>query len=139
MSITPFKDRQVADRQPVDVYLNLHKSEGVPGQLDKPWYSLRCRTSGRVLAHADELVLDDAEFVVNAAGRDKVRATGRKNVHAVVRGLVRTDMSVEQQGEPIFYDPYRVDEFVIAGTATPVREAQRVFIAGPGVRALDPS
>ncbi len=137
MSITPFKDRHLADGQKVEVYLNLHKSEGKIGAIDKPWYSLRCVRTGQVLAHADELILDDAKFVVHAAGREKVRLTNRKNVHAHVIGNVRLGQKPDMNaGDAIFYDPYKVDEFVIAGTTQVVHQATQAHIAGPGVRAV---
>ena len=46
------------------------------------------RQSGRVIDHGDSIVLSDVRFNVAPAGRDKVRATGVKNVHATVTGYV---------------------------------------------------
>ena len=41
---------------------------------------------GRVIARRAELMIHGPAFVVQPAGRERVRATGRKNVHAFVRG-----------------------------------------------------
>jgi hypothetical protein len=131
MSIIAFKGGQITDGQPVAVYLNLNKSEGVVGAIDKPWYSLRCQKTGQVLAHADELVLDGAKFTVNAAGREKVRQAGRKNVHAHVVGRLRLGAAPDMHaGDPIFYDPYLVDEFVVAGTSGVVRDLSCLILSG---------
>lgn len=43
---------------------------------------------GKVIAHAQELVVADAEFVVREAGRLRVIEEQRKNVHAGVVGRV---------------------------------------------------
>ena len=66
----------------VDVYRNLHKN----------CWSVRSREQhdyGKVVAHANSLVLDDAKFVVSQAGRNRVLKEKKKNVHAVIRGTVR--------------------------------------------------
>jgi len=60
----------------VQVYYNIRRGD----------YSVR--QSGRVIDHVDFIVLRDVRFNVAAAGRDKVRATGVKNVHATVTGYV---------------------------------------------------
>lgn len=58
----------------VDVYWNVHLK----------MYSIRSK--GVVIGHAKAVLVRDAEFVVQPAGNAKVRATGRKVVHAFVRG-----------------------------------------------------
>ena len=60
----------------VQVYWNLHLGR----------YSVR--QSGRVIDHVDSIILRDVRFNVAPAGRDKVRATGVKNVHATVTGYI---------------------------------------------------
>jgi len=66
----------------VDVYRNLRPGYGTP------CWSIRDPKSGRVLGHATDLELEDPTFIVSAAGRERVRREGRKNVHAVVRGTL---------------------------------------------------
>lgn len=41
---------------------------------------------GRVVDHADRVLIDDPEFVVQPAGLERLRESGRRNVHAFVRG-----------------------------------------------------
>ena len=60
----------------VQVYYNIRRGD----------YSVR--QSGRVIDHVDTIVLRDVRFNVAPAGRDKVRATGVKNVHATVTGFI---------------------------------------------------
>ncbi|UBV45462.1 hypothetical protein LAJ19_20265 (plasmid) [Deinococcus taeanensis] len=59
---------------PVEVYRNLTR---------------RCwsvRQGGRVIAHSPWLLLRDVTMIVRPGGRDRVRRTGRNEVHAWVRG-----------------------------------------------------
>lgn len=42
-----------------------------------------------MVAHATEVLLEDAVFLVSEAGRARCLAEGRKNVHAFVRGVLR--------------------------------------------------
>ena len=92
----------------VQVYWNLHRQ----------CYSVR--QSGRVIGHTDQILLNDVRFNVAPAGRDKVRATGVKNVHATVTGYTHYDMEwwqlLENIGERhlhhISYNPFKYDQFV---------------------------
>ncbi len=56
----------------VQVYYNIRRGD----------YSVR--QSGRVIDHVERIVLRDVRFNVAPAGRDKVRATGVKNVRAIL-------------------------------------------------------
>ena len=60
----------------VQVYYNIRRGD----------YSVR--QSGRVINHVDSIVLRAVRFNVAPAGRDKVRETGVKNVHATVTGYI---------------------------------------------------
>lgn len=74
---TPLPDASL-DGVQVDAYRNLRAGG----------YSLRDRKTGRVVAIVDAVTLRDVKFVVQPAGRARVLATGRKQVHAFVRGTV---------------------------------------------------
>ena len=54
------------------------------------------RQSGRVIDHVDSIILRDVRFNVAPAGRDKVRATGVKNVHATVTGYIANDVKISR-------------------------------------------
>ena len=89
----------------VQVYYNIRRGD----------YSVR--QSGRVIDHVDTIVLRDVRFNVAPAGRDKVRATGVKNVHATVTGFIDADMHdylLIDCGDHDFvaYNPFKYDQFV---------------------------
>ena len=86
----------------VQVYWNLHRG----------CYSVR--QSGRVIDHVDSIILRDVRFNVAPAGRDKVRATGVKNVHATVTGyILGGNAQLETIPEDfVSYNPFKYDQFV---------------------------
>ncbi|GBG14871.1 UPF0721 transmembrane protein [Novimethylophilus kurashikiensis] len=112
--------------QEVEIYRNLHKPHGT--------FSVRVAAGpnrGRVLAHVQHIELKDVTFKVSAAGREKVRATRRKLVHAVVRGEVT---AVEMAGDipladwlPVRYNPYETDTFIRQDTQTPIAQAAKAI------------
>lgn len=77
----------------VSVYFNLHRK----------CFSIRAEEGpekGRVLAHADNLGLRSVTMSVGQAGNRKVRETGKKNVHAFMRGLLDwQDGTLTEAGE----------------------------------------
>ena len=101
----------------VDVYKNLHNGK----------WSIRDRSTGRVVAHVDECAVSDAQFVVQEAGRRRVLEEGRKNVHAFVRGnLSYSDMLwrlPSSNAVAVTYNPYKSNTFVEKETREPIREA----------------
>jgi hypothetical protein len=109
---------------PVDVYWNLHRD----------CFSVRARSgaqAGRVIAHVDDFTLRDVTFVVGKAGRERVLAEGRKNVHAFVRGEWAAPTEVKTH--KVTYDPYRFETFVRASDETPVLVAASAYgIASEG-------
>jgi len=120
-----------------DVYKNLHRG----------CWSVRSRERGdrygRVVAHLDDVLVEDARFVVSQAGRRRVIAEGRKNVHAYVRGLVdidpdrtcfrgfaRGDDPDRPYGVPVSYSPYDVSgSFRRSGTDNVVESADCVMLS----------
>ena len=112
----------------VQVYYNIRRGD----------YSVR--QDGRVIDHVDSIVLRDARFNVAPAGRDKVRATGVKNVHATVTGYAvqRNNVSIDDRRDIIdyvAYNPFKYDQFVKITTrvydgfdATPVHSARTVAL-----------
>lgn len=65
----------------VEAYRNLHNG----------CYSIRALEGpekGKVIEHVKSLVISEPEFIVQPAGRDKVRREHKKNVHAFVRGYL---------------------------------------------------
>lgn len=127
---------------PVEVYRNLRPGHSKLPHSDSrtpPWYSVR--QGGRVVGHALELALRDATFVVRAAGRERVLATGRKNVHAWVRGWLVDPIIARTLGPapvPVTYDPRRFSSFVRIVGGERVDWAAYVYIGPSGVLAYAP-
>tara|TARA_R100001594_G_scaffold137505_1_gene180601 strand:- start:57 stop:431 length:375 start_codon:yes stop_codon:yes gene_type:complete len=100
----------------VEVYRNLHKQLWSVRALEGPH-------KGRVIARCAELVIHGPTFHVQPAGREKVRKTRRKNVHAFVRGVFDEGIATSKLGGyAITYNPYRHDTFVLARDGRDVAE-----------------
>ena len=106
----------------VDVYKNLHKNT----------WSIRSCTAGRVVGHADNIVVKNAKFVVQPAGRKKVLREQRKNVHAFIRGVIEPLPRVTTFETPcdvqVKYNPYHADHFYEVETEEVVTEAPIVVL-----------
>ena len=98
---------------------------------------------GIVRAHSDNVVVNNAEFRVRPAGRERVLREQRKTVHAFVVGYpvaddVDTRASVEgiklALGEPVqvSYNPYRGDTFYRKDTDESVEAAELVELRTDG-------
>jgi hypothetical protein len=102
---------------PVDVYWN----------RTRKCYSIREHRTSRVADYTDSIMIDNPQFIVNEAGRQRVLRTKQKNVHAWVSGTVRTYRSlISEQGLPplglfhyrdlmvrnVTYNPYKYNMFV---------------------------
>lgn len=113
---------------PVDTYMNLNNG----------CISVRSRATanyGKVISHEDAVVIEDATFVVQPAGQQKVRDSGRKNVHAFVRGNWLPDADAEPERTEVMYNPYEYDHFVTVDHEQPVRAADTVAVTTSGVTA----
>ena len=108
----------------VQVYWNLHKD---------CWsvVALEGDRKGRVVTHADKVLLRGATFAVQPAGRDKVRREGKKNVHAFVRGEWMAALAQGKARRSVMYNPYKFETFVFADNQEPVFAAKSVALLGP--------
>ncbi|WNL50828.1 hypothetical protein RPALISO_241 [Ruegeria phage RpAliso] len=118
--------------EPVDVYFNLHK---------RLW-SLRDRKTGLVIRHARVVAFAlGAEMIVRPAGQRLVKLTGRKTVHAFIRGR-DAEVSTDVRGwlsfgtglpaaTRITYNPQRADHFTRAGNGMRIDRASAVVMVAP--------
>lgn len=111
---------------------------------------------GLIVASAEKIQLDDAEFRVSEAGRQRVLRTKRKNVHAGCVGTptaiwgatVRDDLDEGTfaglgigKNWPVFgglrvrYNPYLTKTFVKSASGEPVVSAKRVQLDRCSIRA----
>lgn len=139
------------------VYFNLHRKVWSIKALEGP-------NKGRVIAHSSMVEMSDCSFKVSEAGRQRVLAEKRKNVHAGIVGTVRTigenmdllsrtamrrEANWVRHGghpayEPITYNPYKFSTFVRRSTETPVTSARWALLdadtrtVGAAVGAFQP-
>ena len=84
--------------KPIRCYRNLHTG----------LWSVK---QGIVRFHTSEIVLTNAQFVVNEVGRQRVLREKKKNVHAYVVGYIYPPVSFI--GEEVYYNPYTCSNFMI--------------------------
>ena len=73
----------------VEVYFNLHKQcYSIRFDRSTLWGTTGSALKGRVIAHAQRVELKDVTCRVSQAGRQRVRETQRKNVHAFMIGTL---------------------------------------------------
>lgn len=109
----------------VKVYRNLNR---------KCWSVLG--KDGKLLFHAEALVLKDCQFIVQEGGRQRVIREGRKNVHAFVRGAI-APMASHQEFRSILkrvlYNPYECPTFTWEdGPKSVATEARCVLMNNDG-------
>ena len=115
--------------QLVDVYKNLHNG----------LWSILDRKTRLVVGHAKEVYIQNPQFVVQPAGRQRVLDKGRKNVHAFVRGeLVSWNTCHHaKEGPSITYNPYKFGTFVQRDNEKPIHKAQWAHLNENGVMVND--
>lgn len=109
----------------VFVYWNLHKNVWSVKALDG-------KDKGRVIYHANNVVLHDCTFKVSQAGRQRVLRDQCKNVHAGVvgtLGMVNIPVSYLPHNIPVTYNPYKYETFVRKDNPdVPVMNADWVYM-----------
>ena len=108
----------------VEIYWNLHRSS----------YSVRAlqgEDRGRVVSRPATVGVTNVTFAVQPAGRARVLADRRKNVHAFVRGEAVPVGGLGGWNEGVYvrvsYNPYRGPTFYEVGSGRPVSQADRVI------------
>ncbi len=110
----------------VFVYFNLHKK----------LFSIKSmegENKGKVIGHADCIILDDVTFKVSEAGRQRVLRERKKNVHAGVIGYlneqgIRLIIATRDLATKVTYNPYKYQSFVDAETLEPVLTANHALL-----------
>lgn len=114
------KALHAAHGRKVFVYFNLHK---------KLW-SVKDMQSGLVVAHGKKVTVNNPVFKVSEAGRQRVIAEQRKNVHAGVVGTLdahNSDFGTEGKAR-VSYNPYKANHFYETGTNKPVHKGQKATL-----------
>ncbi len=101
----------------VFVYYNLHRKCWSLKALEGP-------DRGRVVAHRDELVLDNCAFKISEAVRQKVLAHKRRYVHAGITGEISPRGAFNAKAaRQISYNPYKGAFFYTVPDGAPVTAA----------------
>lgn len=114
--------RELKQGQRVRVYYNLHKKcYSITSKIDGSW---------KLVAHADRVMLQNVKTIVSQAGRKRVLAEKRKNVHAFIEGDYVGDSFTDMEAGtfPLYYNPYEVDQFVDFHTRQPVKQSKLVYM-----------
>lgn len=128
----------------VEVYYNTHLN----------MLSVRDAKTKRVIGHEHQVYLREPTYIVQPAGRDKVRRNNRKNVHAWLRGTLAPihegygyatfdDWLFDRGNNIVFpridvtYNPYKYDTFVTKALEIPTFESMDALVCASGsIRAL---
>ena len=117
-----YKGRSIKEGDKVRVYKNLHNG----------LFSIKDVKSGLVVGHVEIINLENVEFKVSQAGRNKVLKEKRKNVHAYVEGNIINELdyiinrSVDTQA--ITYNPYKYDSFVRRNDLSPIFKSDYIHM-----------
>ena len=105
----------------VFVYYNLHKNLFSVKALEG-------EKKGLVIAHVKRISLEDVEFKVSQAGRQRVLREQRKNVHAGVKGSWVMGHRERVTLTAVMYDPYLYSTFVTRAAEEPVYKASYAYL-----------
>jgi len=85
--------------------------------------------------HANDLLLENAEFRVRENARQQVIRERRKVVHAGVRGIVTSFREQDIRGwQRVRYNPYEGPHFVRVSDGSPVFFADKGKVFARGIR-----
>jgi len=129
----PFKGRTIDRERVVKVYRNLH--------AHSPEEKWSIQQDGKVVAHAESLVLSGVEFKVSQKGRQRVLRERVKNVHAFLIGKLscsdRAEAVASSGGSKVIYNPYHCGTFITYEGGFPVSFSHEVFLTSEGVFVCD--
>ena len=98
----------------VKVYFNLHKKLFSVVAMEGS-------EKGRVIKHVNEIDLTKCAFRVQKAGRERVLAERKKNVHAYILGhTMDASIKAETLSGEATYNPYKYSTFVDKSDGSPV-------------------
>lgn len=105
----------------VKIYKNLHN--GILSIVGKNAEGLE-----RVIGHCERITLSDAVFKVSEKGRQRVLKRQKKNMHAVIEGLVIEIDGLKLHGPSFTYNPYTDQSFIDRHSGMPIFKASLVQI-----------
>jgi hypothetical protein len=122
-----YKGRELKAGQQVMVYFNLHTH----------LFSVKDMKTGKVVAHGNNIILEDVSYKVSEAGRQRVLREQKKNVHAYVVGkFVGTAESMAVPMRQAYYNPYTVETFIDKESGRELRESQMAYLKDKQVQYI---
>jgi hypothetical protein len=103
----------------VEIYWNIRAKEYSVRALQGP-------DKGRVVKRGHDFALTDVSYVVQKAGRDRVRREKCKNVHAFIRGTLQDSCQDNTYYARVRYNPYRDDSWNHDGKTIETSERARL-------------
>jgi hypothetical protein len=107
----------------VRVYKNLHKN----------CYSVKSVKTGLVVAHVDEIVLQNVKYLVYESGRKRVLESKQKNVHAFVEGYIIKSVIDLNKPSKVCYNPYKKGFFFYCSNGRKITSSKYAKINRNGV------
>lgn len=98
------------------VYFNLHKKCFSVKALTGP-------SKGLVIMHTDAVSIAQPEFKVSEAGRQRVLAEKKKNVHAGVVGYIKDQLHIALTDRKVSYNPYNAGHFYTCDDRQPIHNS----------------
>jgi len=120
-----------------DIVLQGHKGHKgkvfVHRNLNKPpYWTVKARhgeDAGLVIGYDKTVCLTNVTFVVGEKSRQRVLASGQKNVHAGVVGNINSNCTPNTNGWiPVTYNPYKNRTFVRVDTGEPIFRAKEAVL-----------
>lgn len=84
-------------------------------------FSIQDASTRKVIGYGQGILLKSVKMIVGKAGRNKVKNTNNRNVHAYIVGTFEGLMKQnEEYYEEVTYNPYFLENFVIKKTGEPI-------------------
>jgi hypothetical protein len=114
----------------VQVYKNLRNGKWSITSGEK------IRSKGKLIGHADEVILSDCEFYVSEKSRQWVINHKERQVHAWIVGTICDDVLAGDK-VPVTYNPFRSGSFTVRVTGEAIQFAKAVhFTKDQGAIAI---
>lgn len=97
---------------------------------------------GKVIQHREALALSDCTWVVQPNGNERCRRTGKRDVHAYVKGTLENLFVFEKMEQglavPVTYNPFFHTQFMYKHLNSPVGDKTpgALFYPGGAARAV---
>lgn len=122
-NITLKEDRTISTGERVEVYYNIQKGGFSIKSLDK-----QNKDKGKVVAYADNVLIENATFHINEKKLKEIHQRQRKTVYAVIRGYLKdTDKHNQEEFNKGYCNPFKVGNFIDWHTKDVLSRASQVY------------